>query len=1050
MKRRELKLAVCPHETKRWFQYWEHFAQRLQEKTGLQVKLIIFSDFEEERERIKKEKFDLYYASSEIVLTLSEKGYIPLAKFKKTRDVIVLIGKKFPIDKKPIKIALPFHKLFLLVFLKLKLHKKDVLLHFTNLCKEAVELVEKGEADLGIVYKDNFYISEGMKIFEEYSVDSYHLFMCDPEVKELLKPVIFEFEELEEATIEDLEFFKKLFKDFEDFIENWQNADIAKAVFNAPNVGVVIYQEKVVYANEYICKLLGYSPEEIKNYQIEELVGEEFQEEIRKIRERRLRGERFVVVRKYLRFKRKDGSTGWVLLFADTIFYQGRPAGFVIAIDVTRKKRLEALYSVLKQIHEVLITCLEEKEVCQKLSELLIDKLNLKAIWIGIFEENTKTLIPFYTKGLKNYLPFLKIVIEKEEMLNPIAVAFKTNKIFIIPDIKKLPESIYWREEIARHGIRSVSIIPVEKQKKVSFVIALFSENPRFFEEENLEILKKIKENIEFAFERIEDIKRNTIIAEAIKNLTELFIIIDENCKIIYVNDAVTKITGYSAEELIGKNCSILRPEPEDRIFQEKIRECFIFDKTYTLTISYQRKDGKIFYLYQTMFPVKLPGGVKRLVILGTDITKEIRLFEELEKSKLYDSLTNILNLQGFIYKITETLEKSLGPSLFIMIDIYNFSFINRNYGFTAGNQILKEIALRLVRNFRQCDIIGRLGGDEFGIFVPNLKDEKEGLVAITKKIHRVFEKPFVVEGEELTININMGIAIYPKDGKIFKSLYERASLALAAAKKEGAGETRIFNEEIEKEIENLLKIEKLVDKALKKNLFTFYYQPYFRTKDLKLVGFEALVRIIDEDGTIYTPAVFIDFLENSKYLVDFEDWALQKVEEQIKKWKIPISFNVSARSFRRDDFIKKLEEVCKKCKKLFVIEITERVFINNMERAVKILENLKEYSNIAIDDFGTGYSSFNYLKELPVSILKLDISFTKRLLEDGKDRLIVKSIVKLARSLKIKTLAEGIEKEQQMEILRKFKCDFLQGYLLAKPMPAHEIEKQFLLTKKS
>ena len=210
-------------------------------------------------------------------------------------------------------------------------------------------------------------------------------------------------------------------------------------------------------------------------------------------------------------------------------------------------------------------------------------------------------------------------------------------------------------------------------------------------------------------------------------------------------------------------------------------------------------------------------------------------------------------------------------------------------------------------------------------------------------------------------------------------------------------------------------------------------------------MGFEALVRIIDEDGTIYTPAVFIDFLENSKYLVDFEDWALQKVEEQIKKWKIPISFNVSARSFRRDDFIKKLEEVCKKCKKLFAIEITERVFINNMERAVKILENLKEYSNIAIDDFGTGYSSFNYLKELPVSILKLDISFTKRLLEDGKDRLIVKSIVKLARSLKIKTLAEGIEKEQQMEILRKFKCDFLQGYLLAKPMPAHEIEKQFL-----
>ncbi|MGC8868675.1 MAG: EAL domain-containing protein, partial [Sulfurihydrogenibium sp.] len=224
---------------------------------------------------------------------------------------------------------------------------------------------------------------------------------------------------------------------------------------------------------------------------------------------------------------------------------------------------------------------------------------------------------------------------------------------------------------------------------------------------------------------------------------------------------------------------------------------------------------------------------------------------------------------------------------------------------------------------------------------------------------------------------------------------------------------------------------------------FIFHYQPYFEVKSGKVAGFESLVRIRDINAYIYYPKDFIDFLENSVYLKDFEEWALKEISEKIKKWKIPISINISARTFEDDLFFEKVEKYLKNLPVSPVIEITERAYINNTKATKELISKLKNMNvKIAIDDFGTGYSSLSSLKYIDADILKIDMSFIKAMVKDKKSRVLVKTIISLAQDLGMKTLAEGVETQQQKDILVDMGVDYLQGFLLSKPLPEEEVEK--------
>lgn len=413
-----------------------------------------------------------------------------------------------------------------------------------------------------------------------------------------------------------------------------------------------------------------------------------------------------------------------------------------------------------------------------------------------------------------------------------------------------------------------------------------------------------------------------------------------------------------------------------------------------------------------------------------------------MKKLRYYDLLTELYNLNGFSFQAQEHLTNSKLPAALAVIDIQGLAFINKSYGVIVGDKVLKEVGKRLTNIFRKRDIIGRTGDDEFSILFIELKN-KDNVLIVENKLKKAFNEPFFIDGAEVKVRIVGGISVYPDDATDFLILYNNAVLALKEAKKSKQHFIKFFDQEMEKRANDFFSVDNLLEKAVKKDLFIFHYQPYFNARDLSIAGFEALARIRDKDGKIYFPNTFINVLENSHLLDRFTEWVLQESVSKGKKWGVPISVNISANTFKQREFSRKVLSYINNVEKNLILEITERVFMDDIENCKNAIHELKVDSKIqiAIDDFGTGYSSLSYLKDLSADILKIDISFVRAMVEDKKSKALVESIIYIGKSLGMKTLAEGVETKQQLEMLQQFGVDYVQGYYLSKPMPEENVD---------
>ncbi|MCX7739268.1 MAG: diguanylate cyclase [Hydrogenothermaceae bacterium] len=358
----------------------------------------------------------------------------------------------------------------------------------------------------------------------------------------------------------------------------------------------------------------------------------------------------------------------------------------------------------------------------------------------------------------------------------------------------------------------------------------------------------------------------------------------------------------------------------------------------------YKQEKGWIYFsLRRVIYPLNISSKLKIYVSIGKDITKEHEISSQLTKLKFYDPITGLYNLNGFNFRYTEEMKENEMACL-ILVDIVNFTNINKMYGFKTGDYILKFLGERLKTIFRDTDIIGRIGSDEFGVLLTGIK-KKDSLLLVLEKVKSFLQNKINVENKNIVIFTNAGISIYPNDGNSFEELYNKASIALKNAKIEAPGIIRFFSREMEEKTEKLKFAESLIVKALDKDLFRFFFQPYFNTSDLMIAGFEALIRIVDEDGKIYTPNLFIDYLENSAFLRKFEEWALEEVISKSRKWGKCISVNTSARSFSDETFFDKLFNISEDAQ--ITYELTERIFLKEPEKVKRSIEKLKTKKNL-------------------------------------------------------------------------------------------------------
>lgn len=564
-------------------------------------------------------------------------------------------------------------------------------------------------------------------------------------------------------------------------------------------------------------------------------------------------------------------------------------------------------------------------------------------------------------------------------------------------------------------------------------------------------------------FDKIFEVQKEIILSEAVLNSNDWIMITDEDGYILFVNDAVCHISGYSKEELIGNKPSIFKSGLHSEEFYKDIWEKIKSGKIVETTIINKKKNDELFYVHHKIIPVKFQDRY-HFVSIAKDITKEKELEAKLEKIRSTDSFVEVGNIYALIKAFLSLKDgfkyhkDNYIALLGIVIEEIDLLYVS--YPYSTINSLLQELVDKLRRYCYIIDLegfgniveIAKIGDDRFVILLKLIN--KKDINTVIENLEKLLRQPF----DTLPIRLDYAIGAILLDSMSeilnFYDLYGKLSITLAYAKQEK--KPQIYDKYMINKFMEFTRAKLIVEEALEENLFEFFYQPYFDINTTTLAGFESLIRIVKrENGNlkITPPYMFIDWLESSIYIEDFERWAIDTTIKQIVQWNLPskgisLSLNLSAVNIVKNQFleylISRIYESDKKygISKSLIIEITERNMAK--ENITDALQMIKKDTGIrfAIDDFGTGYSSFSRLKTLPIDEIKIDMSFVKNLDSEPKDRAITKSIVDMAKELSLDTISEGVENKTQFEILKSFGCNKAQGYLFAKPMPSEEAQR--------
>ncbi len=461
-------------------------------------------------------------------------------------------------------------------------------------------------------------------------------------------------------------------------------------------------------------------------------------------------------------------------------------------------------------------------------------------------------------------------------------------------------------------------------------------------------------------------------------------------------------------------------------------------------------------------FCVPFEGEGYYMVVAKGDVTEEeVQLLKELThdlsfglkriRTELHDTLTGLPNRFHFLSKLEETLRRASSQRKevgLLVIDVDHFGEINEAFGHEAGDTVLKEVARRLKKTVRDSDLVARVGADEFALVV--VSDDAKGAVeSLLKRIKTLFSEPLKIDSREVYLTFSQGVSIFPKDAKDPGTLLSNAVASLSRAKSLGGDRAVHFSEDVSKVAEKRIKTRSDLRKALERGEFLLYYQPKVDLRTGKVEGCEALLRWV-KDGKVVPPSEFIPILEEGELIHAVSEWVIREACRQMEEWRskgidIRVAVNVSPVQLRTPEFINSfvgmVSGFCKNFDRLEV-EITESALMEDVKTSVEFLNTLASYGiRTYIDDFGTGYSSLAYLKRLPVYALKIDREFIKDLPEDKDNLEIVKAVILLAKTFGLKTVAEGTETKEQVEVLKGLGCDFAQGYYFSPPLPPEEFE---------
>ena len=469
--------------------------------------------------------------------------------------------------------------------------------------------------------------------------------------------------------------------------------------------------------------------------------------------------------------------------------------------------------------------------------------------------------------------------------------------------------------------------------------------------------------------------------------------------------------------------------------------------------VHYLRKNGEERVSWTGISATKSQAGhVQNLILIFSDITERKVIERRIHKLAYFDPLTGLPNrtqMHERLEQMVATARDNNTHIAVLFLDLDRFKPINDSMGHPAGDQVLKEVALRLKACIKDQDLVSRMSGDEFTIALTDRKSTNSAAntaVKVGERIIHALQQPFFIEQKELFLTGSIGIAIFPNDGHTVTELLKNSDMAMYHAKGHGRNSVQFFDEQMNKKAVDLLEMENDLRYAIERDELELYYQPQFASSDCSVQGVEALLRWHHQSKGMVSPGHFIPIIEDTGLIIPIGEWVLRKACDDMARWQQQgiaidrIAVNVSARQFKQSGFIALVEEVINTTginPNQLELELTESLLIDDLEHTLEALSQLRKMGvRMAIDDFGTGYSSLNYLKRFPVDTLKIDQSFIRGLPASAEDGQITRTIISMAHNLGLGVIAEGVETIEQLEFLQQVECEEVQGFYFSKPLP--------------
>jgi diguanylate cyclase (GGDEF)-like protein/PAS domain S-box-containing protein len=714
--------------------------------------------------------------------------------------------------------------------------------------------------------------------------------------------------------------------------------------------------------------------------------------------------------------------------------------------------------NALSDVHAILMTWQsDESAVLQKICDKLLSSRTYDLVWIGLLNSNGQFSITGAAgedaeqiKGLcrdsQDFFTGCKIkqcLASKLPVLLPEGLAVLNNPLFdgLPSEIKSLPASLY----------------PLMVKNTCVGIIAVSARKHGRRKRDDHWLLQLTAQNTGFTLGLFQALvaKKNSqshlkLAAAVFDNSLEGIVITDVDGTILAANAAVTQITGYQPEELIGKNPRILKSGRHHESFYTALWDSVRRNGQWEGEVWNKHKNGEVYPERISISAIKdEQGEVQNYIGIFIDISKQKEAESHLFYQSYHDTLTSLPNRALFQIRLDwAILQAKLGQTgcAVLFIDLDYFKYINDSFGHTMGDLLLQKIAVRLKACLRENDTLSRMGGDEFTVILEDFANRND-VEQTAARIIAALDNPFLLDNQELFVSASIGISFFPEDGDDATVLMKHADAAMYKAKNDGRKQLQFFQSGMESYSAKRIEMERYLRYALEHNEFRLFYQPQVNLGSGHIVGAEALLRWQRPGVGLVPPDQFIPLAEETGIIVPIGQWVLQEACRQCKIWQqagwqsFRMGVNLSTLQFRQANLNHIVELTLIEtglAPQYLDLELTESLAMQQVENSLKTLLQLKQQGvQLSIDDFGTGYSSLSYLKQFPIDRLKIDRSFISDIANDPNDAAIVEAIIAMAHCLGLKVIAEGVETEEQLNFLKMRGCDEVQGYLFGQPVSA-------------